>query len=293
MKLSAKNNYLSGISVIVNTLNDENDIGDMLNSISKSKPSQIIVVDGTSNDNTVKVAKEYTDEVYVIKKGISRQHIKALEFVSYEYLLVLECDHRYPDSFIDNLYSEYIESGYFGLQATLECSLKRSFLEKGMALFYEINQLKKGERAIISGPSIWKTDEYIKIFNEPSKMQGFSYDTNKAETLKENNLRVGLGYTVAFQHQELDYKTFFRKYFYYGKGDYDFYETYKTQWTTKRKLKSIFHVFNRYIVDYPIKSFKIGKPYIAIPYLWASAVVRYSGWAYSFLRSFRGVRHQK
>lgn len=43
MNLKIKNDYLDGVSVIVNTLNDEKNISEMLNSISQSTPNQIIV----------------------------------------------------------------------------------------------------------------------------------------------------------------------------------------------------------------------------------------------------------
>jgi glycosyltransferase involved in cell wall biosynthesis len=277
--------FKEGVSVIVNTLNDQDNIGAMLESISKSKPDQIVVIDGESSDTTVEIAKRYTNDVFVIPKGILRQQKVALENVEFQYLIVLECDHRYPEGFISNMLNEYSLNYFFGLQASLECYYQDTFFEKGMNAFYKIHQMYKGEKDIIGGPGIWSTKEYIHIFNIMNQIQGYSADTTRAEILKQNKLKVGLGHTVVYQYQHLTFKIFFKKYFNYGKGDYDFYNTHKKEWSLQRKLKSIFHVFNRYVVDYPIKSFKVAKPHIAIPYLWLSAIVRYSGWVYSIFKN--------
>ena len=283
----ANKDFKEGVSVIVNTLNDEDNIGAMLDSISKSKPNQIVVVDGESGDNTVSIAKKYTKDVFIVPKGILRQQKVALENTHFKYIIILECDHRYPKNFIDDILKEYLSSDFFGLQASLECYYKNTFFEKGLNEFYKIHQINKGKRNIIGGPGIWQTKEYINIFNITNQLQGYSADTTRAEILKENNLKVGLGYTVVYQYQKLNVNIFFKKYFNYGKGDYDFYTSHKNEWNFQRKLKSIFHVFNHYIVDYPLRSFKIGKPYIAIPYLWLSALVRYSGWIYSIFKNIK------
>jgi glycosyltransferase involved in cell wall biosynthesis len=277
--------YLDGVTAITVTLNNEHDIEGMLQSLVKNKPSQIIIVDGGSTDRTVEIAKKYTNDVFVTEKGIGKQFLYGANKVKYKYFFSIECDHIYPDNFLENFIKEYKDSGLFGIQATLKCINQDTFFEKGISLFYDIHQLKKGKRDMIAAPNIYPSKEYIEIL-DVQDFNGYSIDAKIGISLEENNYAVGLGKTIAYQYEIMDFNIFCKKYFNYGKGDYDFYEAYKSQWTTKRKLKSIFHVFNRYIVDYPIKSFKIGKPYIAIPYLWASAVVRYSGWAYSFLRSF-------
>lgn len=275
--------YLDGVTAIAITLNNEHNVGIMLDSLVKNNPSQIIIIDGGSTDNTVEIAKKYTDEVYITEKGIGTQLFYGLEKVKYKYLLSVECDHIYPKLFLKNFYKEYKECHFFGIQATLKCTNENHFFEKGISLFYDIHQMNKGQREMIAGPHIFPSKEYIDIL-DIKKFNGYSIDTNIGKSIEEKGHKVALGRTIAYQNNEINIYSFFKKYFSYGKGDYDFYTTYKNQWTSKRKLKSIFHVFNRYIVAYPIKSFKVGQPYIAIPYLWLSAIVRYSGWVYCILK---------
>jgi glycosyltransferase involved in cell wall biosynthesis len=275
---------LSGVSVIVNTLNDQDSIGGMLESILKSSPDQIIVVDGESNDSTVEIAKKFATEVYVVPKGIIRQQQVALDNVKYENLIVLECDHRYPENFISDLKNEFDSGDYFGLQATLNCYFMDTFWERGLNQFYIIHQVKKGERTFISGPAIWNTDGYIYQFGLMKRVQGYSADTSRAEMLQKNNKKVGLSSTIAYQYQKLSLQDFLRKFYNYGHGDYDFYSSHYKEWSLLRKVKSLTHVFVRYCIVYSLKSFRYGNPFIAIPFLWSAALVRYAGWGHKILK---------
>jgi len=271
------------VSVLVCTLNNEKDIKQMLSTI-YSQVEQIIVADGSSYDNTILYAKEYNANIVITEPGFANQVSAGLKIVKHKYLFVLECDHRYPELFAEKFIQEFESNDYFVMQASLECKLTNNFFEKGINLFYQIHQLHKGLKNTTGGPSIAYASKYIK-YSDIDGFNGYSVDTQRAESWKNYELKQGLGYTIAYQYQELDFNTFFKKYFNYGKGDCDFYASNKKNWTFKRKFKSIFHIFNRYIIDYPIKSFKVGKPYIAVPYLWLSAIVRYSGWIYSVFKN--------
>ena len=272
--------YLDGVAVIFRTLNNEHDIGAALESIVKNQVDQVILVDGGSDDETVNIAKRHIDEVYVAERGLWNQQKFALSKVKYRYFIQAEADHEYPENFVVSLLSEFKESNFFGLQATLKCIHKRNFYERGISTYYQIHQRDKGPRDTIGGPSIYYTEQYkdrldLKGFN------GFSIDTMRAEILKAKGLTVALGHTLAYQNQTLNLPKFLRKYFSYGKGDYQFYQFHKKKWTKKRKFQSISHVFNRHFVDYPLKALKYRDPHITISYLWFSGLIRYAGWMFS------------
>jgi glycosyltransferase involved in cell wall biosynthesis len=278
-----KSKYLDGVSVLLHTLNNEDEIEGALQTIIENAPEQIIVVDGGSGDATVEIARRYTNEVYITPPGFANQQKVGLKHVRYSFLLMIESDHRYPNNFIISLRKELIESQFYGIQGSLKCTQHNNFYERGISVLYEIHQLKKGSRDLIGGPSIYYSDIYIdKICLDG--FNGYSIDTRKGEIEKKLGLKVGLGFTLAYQHQHLNTKTFFKKYFNYGKGDYDFFTFNKKEWSIIRRLKSIFHVFNRYILVYPFKAILIGKP-IAITYFWLSAIVRYYGWGYSIFKN--------
>jgi len=275
-------NLIEGVTVLIHTLNNEIEIDKVLASIKLSNPDQIIVADGSSRDGTASIARKYATNVVITAPGFAIQHKEALKLIKYKYLLVIEPDHIYPEGFIHNLKSELIESNFYGIQATLLSEKTNNYFERGISAFYQIHQKNKGARAIIGGASIYLADIYLKNIILDG-FNGYSIDTRKAEIEKEKGLLVGLGYTTAYHSQELSFKSFRRKYFNYGKGDYDFYNFHKAQWNTNRKFKSITHIASRYFFNYPLELIKINKtPFI--PYLWLAGIIRYTGWIYMILK---------
>lgn len=275
--------YKEGISVVLLVLNNSKVIEKALESIALNAPDQVIVVDGSSDDSTVEIAKRYTDDVFVSKRGKWNQQKVALTKIKYKYIIFTEVDHVYPKGFFKQYVEEFKSSNFFGMGGTLKCYFQNNFFEKGINEFYKIHHAIKGERDIIGGPAIFEAERYIEVVDLEG-WNGYSVDTRRAQIFAEKKLKLGQAYSEAYQYQELNFRRFFKKYFSYGLGDYVFYSYNKKNWTFKRKAKSIFHVFNRYIIDYPLKSFCFGRPHIAIPYLWASAFIRYYGWLYAFIK---------
>ena len=164
----------------------------------------------------------------------------------------------------------------------LKCIANTNYLEKGLSLFYEILHSQIGEVSTLGGPAIYRS-HFLKEFSEECSSVGSSIDTEMDEYKSRKGYKVGYANTFAFQKEDLEISSFSNKYFWYGKGDYDFYNQHKSNWSIRRKLKSITHVFNRYIIDYPLKAIKMGKV-LYVPYFWLSAVVRYCGWIYTIIK---------
>lgn len=81
------------ISVVIITGNEENNIKDCLKSVSWA--DEIIVVDSESNDETVIIAKEFTDKVFIKKwEGYANQKNYTLSLAKNEWVLSLDADER-------------------------------------------------------------------------------------------------------------------------------------------------------------------------------------------------------
>lgn len=83
------------LSVVLATFNEEKNLSDCLTSI-KDLAQEIIIVDGTSTDDTVKIAREYGAKVTVTTNPpifhINKQ--KAIEQASTNWILQLDADER-------------------------------------------------------------------------------------------------------------------------------------------------------------------------------------------------------
>src|SRR5476651_1126745 len=85
----------STLSVVLATFNEEKNLPDCLDSI-KNITNEIIIVDGSSTDNTVAIAKKYGAHVIVTDNPpifhINKQ--KALKMAKNDWVLQLDADER-------------------------------------------------------------------------------------------------------------------------------------------------------------------------------------------------------
>lgn len=85
---------MDNISVIIVTRNEENNIKECLNTVRWA--DEIILVDQSSQDKTVEIAKEFTGKVFVVEpKGYCEpDRITALEKASFKWILCIDADER-------------------------------------------------------------------------------------------------------------------------------------------------------------------------------------------------------
>lgn len=91
------------IAVVIAAKNEEKDIKNCLDSV--KWVDEIVVVDDMSTDNTVNVAKEYTDKVYIndSKGDFHRNKNMAIEKASCEWILSLDADEVVPEALSDEI----------------------------------------------------------------------------------------------------------------------------------------------------------------------------------------------
>jgi len=81
------------VSVVVITKNEQDNIGDCVKSADWA--DEIIVLDDNSSDNTVNIARQYTDKVFTRKMDIEGRHRNyAYSLARNEWVLSLDADER-------------------------------------------------------------------------------------------------------------------------------------------------------------------------------------------------------
>ncbi|NDP40108.1 MAG: glycosyltransferase family 2 protein [Rhodoferax sp.] len=88
----------STLSVIIIVKNEEHDIRSCLESVTWA--DEIIVLDSGSVDNTLSIAKEYTDNIYTSTdwQGFGVQKNRALIYATCDWVLSLDADERVSDA---------------------------------------------------------------------------------------------------------------------------------------------------------------------------------------------------
>lgn len=147
------------ISVIVPTNNEEELLPACLESIFTQKEDvEVIVVDGASEDNTVKVAKNYTDKVIVMDKAdLSAQLNAGAAQASGEFFLFFHADCRLTRGCLKRIKLVYpqIAGGAFTMQ--LEGSrLHYRLLNMGGNLYCRLTGTYFGDRGIFVRPQVFQ-----------------------------------------------------------------------------------------------------------------------------------------
>lgn len=96
---------MNKISVCLATFNEEKNIKDCLESVKWA--DEIVIVDGTSTDKTVVIAKEYTSKV-IVRENPLMFHInkqKAFEAATGEWILYLDADERVDKKLKEEIFS--------------------------------------------------------------------------------------------------------------------------------------------------------------------------------------------
>ncbi|MEJ2296517.1 MAG: glycosyltransferase, partial [Candidatus Lokiarchaeota archaeon] len=127
------------ISVIIPTYNEERNIRKTLVAVSNQRisvPYEIIVVDGQSSDNTVKIAKEFATVLISPKKGKTFQLNYAAEKALGNLLFFLDADTIVDPHFLQKIYNKFKRD-----KTLLACSARFKYFDE-KAIRFKIGSLK-------------------------------------------------------------------------------------------------------------------------------------------------------
>jgi dolichol-phosphate mannosyltransferase len=91
----------SQVTVVIPTLNEEEAIGEVVDEVKAAGFGNVLVVDGGSYDRTIEIADEHGANVILQEgRGKTKAFESATDFVTTDYLVVLDGDWTYPAKYI-------------------------------------------------------------------------------------------------------------------------------------------------------------------------------------------------
>ena len=131
------------ISVVVPVRNAENILEDCLESIRRSTPREVIVVDGLSTDSTLEIARRYTEQILSDEgRGLPAARLLGAKAASSRWVAVIDADVVLPEGALERLFDEFISDGYTALQAGLYSVGDTSYWGKALATHHRWGRSK-------------------------------------------------------------------------------------------------------------------------------------------------------
>ena len=129
-----------------------------MKSIKKNKPSEIIVIDGNSSDQTVKLAKKITKKVFIRKNSnLTNDRQFGIDQCKNDIIAMIDADHILRKNDIENLINDLNFLKFDMIQSQLEIYKKSTLLNLAENQSYNVIHNIPGKKRMIGvAPAIYK-----------------------------------------------------------------------------------------------------------------------------------------
>lgn len=122
------------LSVVVPVRNAETLITECLDSIVRSDPREIIVVDGLSTDRTLDIVRRYPVQVLTDEgRGLPEARTLGAQAARSRWIAFVDADVVLPEGALARLLQEFVDDGYAGLQAGLNSTSGPGYWGRALA----------------------------------------------------------------------------------------------------------------------------------------------------------------
>lgn len=270
------------LSVVVCVRNEEKRLRECLETVYANNPDEVILVDGDSSDATVAIAREFAG-IRIIESqnsSLTRDRQKGLDAARNQLVAMVDADHRLRPGDLDSLLKDMQEFNFDIVQSGLVSHVNHGFWDAAEEASWELTQNIPGRRNMVgTAPAIYnkrvfdfaRFDDHITATIDDTD---FAYRLSKFP-----DLRFGVGRTKIRQYHFADFKTYVKKFQWYGKGDGEFCRKHP-----ERMPSMLFHLLVRYPFLHSWKAVRHGY-FNAVPFFMLQGVMRFWGLAKYFLKA--------
>ncbi|MHA1852558.1 MAG: glycosyltransferase family 2 protein [Candidatus Heimdallarchaeaceae archaeon] len=155
------------VSVVIPTLNEEENIAECLESLIHQDTYEIIIIDNESNDRTVEIASKYTNKIYIVPRETELGTLRQIgtEIATGDIIVQADADTRFPPNYIEQIKSKFMED-------------KELAAVYGRVYDYEGNAIKNISMRLLpifypgAGNCAFRRDMFMKTEGFPDKPSG-------------------------------------------------------------------------------------------------------------------------
>jgi glycosyltransferase involved in cell wall biosynthesis len=264
------------VSVIICTLNNENTIRSVLESIKSNFPKEIIIVDGKSIDRTVEISKEYTDLIYYDEgKGIALARNVGLVNATADFIMYVGPDNIMPLNSIFEM-KNYLKQKNWVLVGAMQRINKTHFNYLSWSINYRFKKrFIEGETNVVGTPNLYISSILKKYKFNPSAT--WSDDSEITNRFFIDGLNFGLSNVIVYEIGTSNLRQIFYRWVNYGKSDYEVFKANSKDWSLYRKIQSMGYPFKNEFLRLIINP-NIFEAVMISPFAILITVIRYYGW---------------
>lgn len=271
---------IKDLSVVVCTKNEEKRLEDCLRSIVVNEPREIIVVDGGSTDRTIEIAKKYATRVISSENSnISRDRQIGIDAAQYPYIAMIDSDHRLKKGDLQSLLNDLQTFNYDIVQSQLISYKNLSFWNEAEEEVWDLTHNIPGPKRVIGvAPAIFKRSVFDKVRFDDRITKTIDDTDFMYKVSKHPEIKIGIGNTRIMQLHFGSFKSYVKKYLWYGRGNGEFIVK-----NPNRFLNHSFHLLVRYPVIYTFRAIRKRK-FKAIPLVIMQGYLRFYGMIAEIIR---------
>lgn len=204
------------ISVQVCTLNEEQNIAHCLNAIGANVTEEILVIDGGSTDNTVRVATDLGARVLAPGRlGLGPSRRLGYMSTACKYVAFVDADDRLPAGWLESMLEEMESGGYAALQSSVRAANADGFWGSGWNEYFTESIRSLADTNMVGRPALFRRDALTETDGE---LESLDEDTHLSRRFELQGLRQGISQVVAYRCVETTWRENHRKWRSYGRG---------------------------------------------------------------------------